>query len=288
MPENSQKEAPGPKQPVTSRSQAMQSLAAMPPLSAVAIQIQRLSQDDIDMRAVANAISVDPGLSADVLRLANSALFGARHTVPGVLHAIVMLGMDRVRTLVFTAAFMRFANPSRSQGAMKRSWRHSVACALIADELSQRGHLDRDAAYTAGILHDIGRLAMLRLWPVPYGALLDSAVAGAGDILDRERETLAVDHTEAGDYLLRRWQLPAAPMTAARHHHDATPPNIHEAAGVVHSACKLADAVGFAAAGAPPESAPEIGQEVRALFNGSLEDLQFRVATRMNALEVWL
>lgn len=211
------------KPPVPSRPAALQSLGAMPPLSAVAIQIQRLTQADVDMRTVANAISVDPGLSADVLRLANSALFGARHTVPGVLHAIVMLGLDRVKTLVFTAAFMRYANPSRSEGATKRSWRHSVACALIADELSSRTHLDRDAAYTAGILHDIGRMAMLRLWLAPYSALLDSAVPGSAEILDEERGAFGLDHTEAGDYLLRRWQLPSSLTAAAKHHHD-TPP----------------------------------------------------------------
>jgi putative nucleotidyltransferase with HDIG domain len=266
----------------------MQALGAMPPLSAVAIQMQRFAQDDVDMRTVANAISADPGLSADVLRLANSALFGARHTVPGVLHAIVMLGLDRVRTLVFTAAFMRFANPHRSEGAMKRCWRHSIACALIADELSNRARLDRDAAYTAGILHDIGRLAMLRLWPAPYAALLDAAVPGDPEILAHERQELAVDHTEAGDYLLRRWQLPETLIGAAKHHHDPEAPPMREASGVIHCACALADAVGFVAAGAPAESPLVLSAELQGMFTGSLEDLQFRVATRMNALEVWL
>jgi len=266
----------------------MQSLGAMPPLSAVAIQLERLSRDDIDMRTVANAISADPGLSADVLRLANSALFGARHTVPGVLHAIVMLGMDRVKALVFTAAFMRFANPNRSGATMKRCWRHSVACALIADELSGHAQMDRDAAYTAGILHDIGRLGMMRLWSGPYEALLDAAVPGSTDILAGELEVMGLDHTEAGDYLLRRWQLPPTLSAAAKHHHDAEAPAIREVSGVVHCACSLADAVGFTAAGAAPEAAPEVSEEVRGRFSGSLEDLQFRVATRMNALEVWL
>jgi len=271
-----------------SRAAAMQTLGGMPPLSAVAIQMQRLAEEDTDMRTVANAISADPGLTADVLRLANSALFGARHAVPGVLHAIVMLGLDRVRTLVFTAAFMRFASPAKSEGASKRAWRHSIACALIADELSGRARIDRDTAYTAGILHDIGRLAMLRLWRAPYSELLDAAVAGDPEILTRERETLGVDHAEAGDYLLRRWKLPPELSTAVKRHHEETPPPARELAGVVHSACALADAIGFVVPGVAAASAPELSPEIQPLFSGTLEDLQFRVATRMNALEVWL
>jgi putative nucleotidyltransferase with HDIG domain len=279
---------PAAKPPVLTKSAALQAIGALPPLSTVAIQLQRLTEDDADMRTVANAISVDPGLSADVLRMANSALFGARHTVPGVLHAIVMLGLDRVKALVFTAAFMRFANPARSEGTMKRCWRHSVACALISDEISSRANTDRDVAYTAGILHDIGRLAMLRLWKIPYGSLLDAAVPGDAEILEREHAEFAVTHTEAGGYLLRRWRLPQALTAAAEHHHDAAAPPIREPAGAVHCACALADAVGFPAAGGPCEAAPDAFPALQGLIPGNLEDLQFRVATRMNALEVWL
>ena len=270
------------------KSAALQALGALPPLSAVAIQLQRLTEDDADMRTVANAISVDPGLSADVLRMANSALFGARHSVPGVLHAIVMLGLDRVKALVFTAAFMRFANPARSEGATKRAWRHSVACALISDEISNRANTDRDVAYTAGILHDIGRLAMLRLWKAPYESLLDAAIPGDPEIIARERTEFSVTHPEAGGFLLRRWKLPQALVGPAEHHHDAEAPPVRDPSGVVHCACALADAVGFPVAGSAAETAPEIPAALRALVPGTLEDLQFRVATRMNALEVWL
>ena len=273
---------------VSPRADTLQALAALPPLSTVAINLQRLAQDDIDIRTMADAIAVDPALSADVLRLANSALFGARHTVPGVLHAIVMLGLERVKTLVITAAFMRFAGSQGGSVARKRCWRHSVACALIADELSQEAYVHRDAAYTAGILHDIGRLALLRLWPRPYGAILDAAVPCDPGLVTREREAFGMDHAEASDYLLRTWELPQPLTSAAKHHHDPLPSVVREPAEVVQYACLVADAIGFSAGGAQSDGAVEMPEKISAWIEGGVEKLQFRVATRMNALEVWL
>jgi putative nucleotidyltransferase with HDIG domain len=277
----------GAAKPPMARSEVLQAIGGLPPLSAVAIQLQNFGDEDADIRKVSNTISADPGLSADVLRMANSALFGARHTVPGVLHAIVMLGLDRVKSLVFTAAFMRFADPNRSSEAMKRCWRHSVACALIADEMAGRMHTDRDVAYTAGILHDIGRLAMLRVWPDPYGQILDRGQSGE-DLLTKESAQFSVPHTEAGGYLMRRWKLPEVLIAAAEHHHDTEAPSVREPEGLIHCACSLADAIGFPALGEPSAAAREVSPAVKTLIGGTLEDMQFRVATRMNALEVWL
>jgi len=240
------------------------------------------------MRIVADAISIDPALSADVLRLANSALFGARHAVPGVLHAIVMLGLERVKTLVITAAFMRFATPHCDPGVQKRCWRHSVASALIADEFSHYTNIDRDAAYTAGILHDIGRFALLRLWPKTYQAILDSAVPGDLSVLDWEREAFGMDHTDAADFLLRTWDFPLQLISAAKQHHDCVRASKREPSGILQFACLTADALGFAAHGGHGETTEGVPAAVSDWVAGGPEQLHLRVATRMNALEVWL
>src|SRR5271157_1885862 len=95
------------------------SLLRVPPLSPVAAKLFTLNQD-ADMRGIAALIAADPVLSALVLRLVNSPLFGVRHPVTGVLQAVALLGLERVRSLATTAALRMLVSPALASPALKR------------------------------------------------------------------------------------------------------------------------------------------------------------------------
>ena len=282
---------PAPKPPT--EEDALRVLRALPPFSAVAVHLLKLvTQEGVPFRTLADALRTDAPLSAATLRIANSALFGPRLPVTGVLHAIAMLGLDRVRSMVTTAALKNFAYSGRGTTALVRCWRHNLACALICEEISRKTKLERDFAYTAGLLHDIGRLAMMRAWLPRYAALLDSANPDAYALLDLEIREFGIRHTRAGSVLLKEWKLPDVFAEIANHHHDPRAPDQADVAALVAFSCSLADAVGFGVTAPPPVkgAASECIQHsaFTEIAAGTLDDLGIRLAERINELECCL
>jgi putative nucleotidyltransferase with HDIG domain len=246
----------------------------------VAARLYALKEDG-DMRGVAALIGTDPSLSALVLRLVNSPLFGLRHPVDGILQAVALLGLDRLRALATTAAFRMLVNPSSPSPALMRCWRHSVACALATREVAMKSAAGGDAAYTAGLLHDIGCFAMLSCWPREYSHLLDTCQPAK--LLEGEFELMGVSHTDAGAFLLQRWGLPPELVNVAREHH--CPPREGEAKHVdlVWCGCHIADAVGFTVTA---KRADDTGlDESLSSLVSDPADIHFRIADGINQLE---
>jgi putative nucleotidyltransferase with HDIG domain len=282
---------PAPKPPT--EEDALQVLRALPPFSSVAVHLLKLvAQEGVPFRTLADTLRSDAPLSAATLRIANSALFGPRLPVTGVLHAIAMLGLDRVRSMVTTAALKNFAGAGRGPAAVVRCWRHNLACALICEEIARKARLDRDFAYTAGLLHDIGRLAMIRAWLQRYAALLDSANPDPRALLELEFREFGICHTRAGSVLIREWKLPAVFEEIASHHHDLKTLEQADVAALVGFSCSLASAVGFGVTPTPAAgvAATECIQHpvFTAIVNGTLGDLGMRLAARVNELECCL
>jgi putative nucleotidyltransferase with HDIG domain len=246
--------------------------------------LQQLSQDNVGFREVADVIRTDAPLGTDLLRLANSALSGRRFPVTGIRHALAMLGLDRVRSLITTVALRKLIGPAGGTPALQRCWRHNLACAFLAEEAARNTDLDRDFAYTAGLLHDIGRLSMMSAWRAPYAALLDSAKPE--DLLSLERQQFGIPHTRAGFALAQNWKLPAIFGEIADHHHDPPPEGVIDAIAVVHFGCQFADTLGFGVSGQPAaEREPGQPSPLRPLIAGSLEDAASRVAERIKEFE---
>jgi HD-like signal output (HDOD) protein len=215
------------------------------PLSHAAAKLYALNERNADLREIGKLIGTDPSLSALVLRLVNSPLFGVRQKVTSVLQAIAMLGLDRLRALATTAAFHMMVNPATASPALTRCWRHSVACALVTQEIAVSGSFRGDTAYTAGLLHDIGCFAMLSCWPREYSNLLASCQPA--DQLELEFETFGVSHTDAGAFLLEKWGLPEPLVASARDHHCGA--SVHQSGlvNLVSRGCTMATSLGFAA-----------------------------------------
>lgn len=227
------------------------SLDRLPPFPPVALRtIQALSSDRVETEELAALVAADPVLASEILQAANSALFGLSRQVKSVRHAIVLVGRDRLRPLLFTAALRAYLKAPGRNRLLRAWWRHSLACALLADGLAAAANRDRGPSYTAGLLHDIGRLAlMMAAGPDHYDA---------PDAPDRERARLGLDHCQAGEILMAKWGLPADLAAAAAHHHgDFRDAGDHHPAGFVPLACRLATALGFWTAKPPKAQPPE-------------------------------
>ena len=153
----------------------------------------------MDFSAVANLLSSDPAFSAEVLALANSPLYATACPTTSLTRAIVVLGLERTRSLTLTVAMQAFVGNVQMTPELQNSWRHSLACALVAEELAPAlRHLRATMAIPPGLMHDLGRLGLLKAYPRPYAELLARSLRQRGQMLDAERRLFQVDHCQAG------------------------------------------------------------------------------------------
>ena len=250
---------------------AASALKNLPPFPPVAAKVMALLREEsVSFREIADTLKTDAGLSADVLRLANSALLGPRYGVGNILQAVSLLGMGRMTGLVLTLSVFRFLKRAGLQAPLRRSWRHNLACALAAKEFAHSFGRDETEAYNAGLFHDVGRLALLVLEP----ALYDGPVRTDGDLQEIERARFGVDHCEAGAWLLEHWRFPQPFADVARHHH-APKPEGGELTMLVNAACVIANRLGFYVVQVEPE---EIELDLS-------DELGTAIAEKINLLE---
>jgi putative nucleotidyltransferase with HDIG domain len=240
-----------------------------------------MNLEEAELKTMAAVIGSDPSLSALVLRLANSPLFGVRYPVTGILQAVALLGLNRLRVLASTAALRIHVGTGLAMPAVTNCWRHSVACALATQEIAVSSSFDGDVAYTAGLLHDIGCFAALGCWPREYSQLL--ATCRHADLLKREVELLGVSHTDAGAFLLQHWGLPSTLVEVARKHHCSPLERKSRLVELVSHGCRLADAIGFAVTGKTPGD-----RAADAMVSNLVDDqdaFYFRICDGINQIE---
>jgi len=260
-------------------------LCNLPPLNAIAAQILVLTADpDIDMGQLSRVIGGDPALAADVLFLANSSLFGFASRMHSLRHAMALLGLDRIKALAMTVAMRGFLG--KPNPLIHQCWQHSVACALVCDELSAIFDISSDRAYTAGIMHDIGRLGLLVAYPQEYEQVVRNAAARCLDVLDFEEGEFGAQHAEAGRMLAERWGLPADMALIAGRHHDPCEGMELDLLRIVHLACRLADVLGYdVVKPLVPTSAGEVlaqlPAQARARLNRDPEEFCERIEERI-------
>jgi len=184
-----------------------------------------------------------------------------------------------------------YLGKSLSQPAMQAIWRHNLACAVIAEKLAASGPMDKDIAFTSGVMHDIGRLALSAIRPREYTDLLESHRGSAESILESEQAMFGFDHCQAGRQLIADWRLPPAfESVVAEHHADSLKGKEWNMTGLINLSCRLADAAGFAAfAGCEAAGYDDLMSELpareRSVFPASLELLASEVGDKIKAVE---
>lgn len=217
------------------------------PLPAHVLEAMKLLEDlTSSAEAVAECIGRDPVLAARVLKLANSALYMRARRVATLRDAVVLVGFAAVRSILVTAvAYNAFAPGAPGYGLDRtKMWEHALAVATVARHVAQARELGAEAAFVAGLLHDIGKMALSQALQEQYLKVLE-VVRGGADFVDAERAVLGWDHAQVGAEAARRWNLPEILVQAIEYHHrpDELPgPSLADA---VHVADALSVMLGF-------------------------------------------
>jgi HD-like signal output (HDOD) protein len=231
--------------PVLNKGVDHRLLKRLPAFSPIAVRLLGVLADErMAFKEVARLIALDPVLSGEVLRLANSGLYGRRFEVRSILQAIAMLGAGIIGEVAVTAALWR-GLPRRTAPFVREWWRHSIAAALVARDSGE--NLSVDLAYTAALLHGMGQLALFEDAPQDYPKLIERAYADELDLLACEREVFGVDHAALSGLLLESWGLPKTLSTSVAEHHDASAAT--GLAFAVQTGCAGAEHFGFGRCG---------------------------------------
>ncbi len=199
---------------------------------------------DADGRQIGELVCQDPALAAQTLRVCNSPFFGLPAEVSSIHQAVVLLGMEMVQGLVLATYFQTaLKNESLPGGWLDGAADHAIATAHIARWLLQAlgEPLQAGSAFTAGLIHDVGKLALVQLGPEVEQQVVERRTC-CGDWLTAERHVIGVTHAEAGGEVCERWGLPDPLIQCARFHHTPLEALNEPMACVVHLADCLAHA----------------------------------------------
>ncbi|MGA2277766.1 MAG: HDOD domain-containing protein [Terracidiphilus sp.] len=265
----------------------------IPPFPQVALQVLQLANNEnVQLHELSDLISSDPAFASEVLTIANSLLYAPRFPASSILQAIAVLGATNLHGLCLTVGVRGYMGKALNQPAMRAIFRHNLACALIADQVASVGFLDRDVAYTSGVMHDIGRLALAVLRPKEYSLPLGAHSGSPASILSAERELFGWDHCEAGRQLIKDWKLPPEfEPIVADHHLPREKDGPWGMPDLINVCCRMADTAGFPAfpgcEATPYEDLlEELPERERRLFHTTVEPLTFEVAKKINAVEM--
>ncbi|MGA2442366.1 MAG: GGDEF domain-containing protein [Tepidisphaeraceae bacterium] len=195
----------------------------LPSLPGVAIRVLELvKQENSSLGTVAKVISSDPALSAKVIRTVNSSFYGLPHHVGTINHALVLLGMQTVKTLALGFSLVSTINSKKSaKFDYLRFWRQSLYSAVAARTLDKtlKRHAHEEA-FLAGLLSDIGTLAMHQAIGEPYDELLAISQGDQVELIRLSREKFDLDHAEVGGMLAEHWKFPQVLVEPIRQHHQ--------------------------------------------------------------------
>jgi putative nucleotidyltransferase with HDIG domain len=226
----------------------VRNLDDLPSLPAVVMELlNSIDQEDVDISVLAKKVSHDQALTAKTLRLANSSLYGLQVKVTTIQQAITFLGFQTTRNLITAAAVTGcFAERACAGFDHKAFWRHSIASAACAKVLARQMRFNQDYAFTAGLLHDIGRLVLVASFPRQYELAIAHRDAHDIHMIAAERAVLGIDHVDAGMALAEHWNFSDTMRLAIAHHHNPAAPGAGFLAAIVHVADAIAHALDLA------------------------------------------
>ena len=188
--------------------------------------IQKVSEllrnDDYVVADVANVIKYDQAIAANILKISNSAYFGARQKIKSIHDAVVYLGQQQLIRAVQTAGISKIYDKG-GKGYVEQSkdlWEHSVAVALMSQVLSRKiQSRDDPVLYTAALLHDVGKIIMGEYVHDSFEKIIQRVRQGKCSFLEAEEEILGINHADLGGRIAAHWNFPAEIRDAIAYHH---------------------------------------------------------------------
>ena len=194
-------------------------LVDLPSLPTLLMEALQYTDDDQSLTNFANKISQDPPMVVRILRVANSPFYGMSREISSLRQAIVLLGLNRVRGMLLGVCFSKMLPVRHKDFDYPLFWHHSMTVADCARQLAIYTGIGQDIAFTAGLLHDIGLLVIVLLFPDDFSRIINEPHPNR---VEMERRILGFDHMEIGGKIARHWNFPVAIQEAIEQHE--TPP----------------------------------------------------------------
>lgn len=200
-------------------------IARLPAMPQILIKlIELLQADDAGMPELAALIAKDAGMTSKIMAVANSSAYQRHNRSVGLEQALVSLGTDMIKTLVISeSVFQTFNNfPHSGSTDLRAFWKGSLTTAVIARDIARvLDYPQVEEAYLAGLLHNVGRLALLATAPKEYA--YNFTARDDEDLCAVEQRTLEITHAEAGAWLIERWNLDSFLADSVLYHHEPVP-----------------------------------------------------------------
>lgn len=197
-------------------------IARLPAMPQILVKlIEHLQADDLGMPELAALISKDAGMTGKLLAVANSSAYHRTERSANLEQSLVALGTDMIKTLVISDSVFQTFNsfPHSGSADLRAFWKNSLSAAVLAREVARLlDYAHPEEAYLAGLLHNVGRLALLAAAPKEYA--YNFCARDDDDLCAVEQRTLEITHTEAGAWLIERWQLDSFLVDAVLYHHE--------------------------------------------------------------------
>ncbi|MHB0985501.1 MAG: HDOD domain-containing protein [Sulfuricella sp.] len=226
--------------------QVIRVVQQVPSLSAAVHEIlASFDKEDVEIAELVQKLSHDQGLTARVLRVANSPFYGLSSKVGSVGEAVVVLGFHNVRSLVAAAGIINQFPVAEGKDGFDRLafWQHGIGTGTCAQVLAKKLGRDQALAFTAGLLHDIGRLVLDVYFREDFTVAVARCTAEDVSLLDAERAELGLDHGMVGYELAHRWKFPPSIQQAIRDHHqpEREPAALTDLVHVANTLCHALD-----------------------------------------------
>ncbi len=222
--------APPAKSPIDLETIAAR-IGDLPPLPATALRAMQMTKDPkITASELQTVISQDQALSARILRIVNSAMYSLRREVSTVSHAVTILGMEALRSIIMAASFQHFNDVSMKKAGglasklmADHAWCSAIAARIIARHV-RFGNLEE--AFLCGLMHDLGKPALLVYIPDKYLQIINDAYRGVATFYEPEMAMLGFSHAQVGALMAEKWNFPVHLAEAIQYHHTPlTAPN---------------------------------------------------------------
>lgn len=219
----------------------------LPTLPGIVAKLGKMAENpDTTTEQMGRVISKDHILASKLLKLVNSAFYGFPQRISSLNSAIILLGFNVIKSLIISASIFEVMEAQDVE-----LWEHSLGCAVVCNVLARHlGVKDPEEISTAGLIHDIGKVAIKMELPREYEKITELSQKKKISRLEAEREILGLDHSEVGSWLAKSWNLPNKLVEPIACHHD---PHLakeeQQASAIVHFANIMIRGLGYGHAG---------------------------------------
>lgn len=204
-------------------------IKTLPPLPEVYFKIEELARDKSATSAdYSKYLELDPGITARLFRMSNSALFSFNRKIKSVKDAVTLMGTCEIVSLVRLACITgNLKVTPEIESAVKKVWQHSSTCAITAQLIYDRGDIEKDTEFRenlfiGGVIHDIGKIVLWKFFPDIYIPIMLNPEVGSHISVSDEKKFIGTSHVEVGRAIAEHWQLPETLKNVIAFHHNPT------------------------------------------------------------------